>query len=145
MWFATCLVMVLGVLYDLVLVRSGTHCILTVRLQLHLGPRLVGGEADLVEVTEEYRLPAWPRLCWQVVGGSDCAGAGVCEIVVLVLLALVVVEVVPVDLLRERHSGEVTEQLIDRSGNKNVKCFINSCSVVASNFKISFCETFHVR
>ena len=63
----------------------------------------------------------------------------------LVLLALVVVEVVPVDLLRERHSGEVTEQLIDRSGNKNVKCFINSCSVVASNFKISFCETFHVR
>ena len=123
MWFATCLVMVLGVLYDLVLVRSGTHCVLTVRLHLHLGPRLVGGEADLVEVTEEYRLPAWPRLGWQVVGGSRRAGAGVGEIVVLVLLALVVVEVVPVDLLRERHSGEVTEQLIDRSGNTKWEMF----------------------
>ena len=41
----------------------------------------------------------------------------------LVLLALVVVEVVPVDLLRERHSGEVTEQLIDRSGNTKCEMF----------------------
>ena len=43
--------------------------------------------------------------------GSSSAGT---EIVVVVLLALVVVKVVSVDLLGERHSGEVTEQLINR-------------------------------
>ena len=85
------------------------------RLDHHLGhPLTVLGsrdwEPDLGQIIEVQSLLR-RRLGRQVVRRSSSAGT---EIVVVVLLALVVVKVVSVDLLGERHSGEVTEQLIDR-------------------------------
>ena len=53
----------------------------------------------------------------EVVGGANCAGPAVGQIVMLVLLALVVVKVVVVDLIGERSAGEVTQQLIDWPAN----------------------------
>ena len=116
--------MTVGVLNDLVFVWSWTgHRLLggtslAVRLHHHLGhPLTVLGSRDwepdlgqIIEVQSVLRR----RLGRQVVRGSSSAGT---EIVVVVLLALVVVKVVSVDLLGERHSGEVTEQLIDRPVN----------------------------
>ena len=68
-------------------------------------PHLHLREPDLVQVTEEYR--------------TLLAGAGgVGDVVGVLLLALVVLQVVPVDLTRERHPGEMAQQLVDRSGNK---------------------------
>ena len=89
------------------------------RSDLHLGPgAALCGEADLVEITEEYRV-----VRGTVVRGpcSPSSGARVGEIVMFLLLVLVVLQVVTVDLTGERHPGEVAEQLVDRSGNK-MKC-----------------------
>ena len=85
------------------------------RLDHHLGhPFTVLGsrdwEPDLGQIIEVQSLLR-RRLGRQVVRGCNSAGT---EIVVVVLLALVVVKEVSVDLLGERHSGEVTEQLINR-------------------------------
>ena len=70
------------------------------------------GEPDLGEVIEIQSV-----LRRVVVGWYCSAGAGPGEIVVVVLLGLVVVKVVSVDLVGERHAGEVTEKLIDGPGN----------------------------
>ena len=121
--------MMVGVLNDLVFVWSwtghrllgGTSFGLAVRLDHHLGrPVTVLGTRDwepdlgqIIEVQSVLRR----RLGRQVVRRSGSAGTELGEIVVVVLLALVVVKIVSVDLLGERHSGEVTEQLIDRPEN----------------------------
>ena len=73
--------------------RAGLH---TVRPHLHLRSRLaVCGEADLVEITEEYRV-----VRGTVVRGSSSpsSGARVSEIVMFLLLVLVILQVVAVDL-----------------------------------------------
>ena len=96
----------------------------TVRPHLHLRARCaVCGEADLVEITEEYRVPRWTVVRGP---GSAGAGAGVGQIVMFLLLVLVILQVVPVDLTGERDPGEVAEQLVDRSATQNVEIsFLN--------------------
>ena len=79
------------------------------------------GEADLVEITEEYRV-----VRGTVVRRASSGGAGVSEIVMFLLLVLVILQVVPVDLTGERDPGEVAEQLVDRSATQNVEIsFLN--------------------
>ena len=70
-------------------------------------PHLHLREPDLVQVTEEYRTRR-----------AGAGGGWVGDVVGALLLALVVLQVVPVDLTRERHPGEMAQQLVDRSGNK---------------------------
>ena len=76
--------------------RAGWAGLHTVRPHLHLRSRLaVCGEADLVEITEEY----WVVRGTVVRGSSSpSSGAGVSEIVMFLLLVLVILQVVAVDL-----------------------------------------------
>ena len=117
--------------YYLVFVRSGTADhrgrTATSRYDLHLGPgAALCGEADLVEITEEYRVVR--------AGGASSGLVGMRGIVVLLL------QVVPVDLPGEGDPGEVTQELVDRSGNKRKLVSgleTVSVSLPAGDYKIS--------
>ena len=112
-------------LYYLIFVRSrtGTRRLgwtssdLAVRLHLDPEVRLAvmgGWEADLGEVTEVDGVLYRAGVCGEIVRGPCSAGTTVGMIVVFLLLALVVVQVVVVDLVREWNPSEVAQQLIDR-------------------------------
>ena len=76
-----------------------------------------GWEADLGEVTEVDGVLYRAGVCGEIVRGPCSAGTTVGMIVVFLLLALVVVQVVVVDLVREWNPSEVAQQLIDRPRN----------------------------